>query len=219
MNITWYGHAAFLIETLGKRIILDPYTSPAVGSYEPINETADLVVVTHENETYHSGLSQIVPPFEVVRGLEIPSEGTEGAGIRFFAIPVFETPDKRPGDEVSIIFFESEGMKVVYLGDLGHCLTAEEVKPIQNPDLLLVPAGGPPTIDYPTLPSLIELIRPRVMIPMHYLTPKINLKIQPVERFLESLPGWRVERSLGASITLDRASSVPERIIQLESAR
>ena len=36
MRITWYGHAAFLIETQGLRIILDPYRSPDCGGYEPI---------------------------------------------------------------------------------------------------------------------------------------------------------------------------------------
>ena len=31
MRITWYGHAAFLIETRGIRIVLDPYRSPDCG--------------------------------------------------------------------------------------------------------------------------------------------------------------------------------------------
>ncbi len=47
MRITWYGHAAFLIETQGLRIILDPYRSPDSGGYLPIYEPADLVVVSH----------------------------------------------------------------------------------------------------------------------------------------------------------------------------
>ena len=49
MRITWYGHAAFLIETAGLRIILDPYRSPDCGGYLPIAEPADLVIVSHEN--------------------------------------------------------------------------------------------------------------------------------------------------------------------------
>ena len=77
MRLTWYGHAAFLIETGGLRVILDPYRSPDSGGYEPINEPADVVVVSHENDRYHSHLGQIVPPFEVIRALEMPPEGTE----------------------------------------------------------------------------------------------------------------------------------------------
>src|SRR6516165_12039571 len=76
MRITWYGHAAFLIETQGLRIILDPYRSPDSGGYEPIAEPADLVIVSHENDRYHSHLRQIVSPFETIRALELPPEGS-----------------------------------------------------------------------------------------------------------------------------------------------
>src|ERR1700730_12010662 len=83
MRIPWYGHAAFLVETEGLRIIMDPFRSPDSGGYEPINEPADVVVVSHENDRYHSHLGQIVPPFEVVRGLELPEGGRLVRGLRF----------------------------------------------------------------------------------------------------------------------------------------
>src|SRR5437588_10765609 len=118
MRITWYGHAAFLIETGGLRVILDPYRSPDSGGYEPIAEPADIVAVSHENDRYHSHLGQIVPPFEVVRGLEISGEGQIVRGIRFEAVRVFETPERRPEDAVTILHFRSEGLHVVHLGDL-----------------------------------------------------------------------------------------------------
>src|SRR5438128_1433427 len=75
MRITWYGHAAFLIESGGLRMILDPYRSPDSGGYEPIGEPADLVVVSHDNDRYHSHLGQLVPPFELIRALEHPAGG------------------------------------------------------------------------------------------------------------------------------------------------
>ena len=109
MRITWYGHAAFLIETQGLRIILDPYRSPDSGGYEPIAEPADLVVVSHENDRYHSHLGQIVPPFEVVRALELPPEGKVFRGIRFESVHVFETAERLPEDEVTIVHFRAEG--------------------------------------------------------------------------------------------------------------
>src|SRR6185437_15351244 len=130
MRITWYGHAAFRIETGGLRVILDPYKSPDSGGYGPIDESADVVVVSHENDRYHSHLGQIVPPFEVVRGLEVPPGGTIAAGIQFEVIRVFETPEKRREDEVTIVHFEAEGLRVVHLGDLGHPLTDDELAPI-----------------------------------------------------------------------------------------
>ena len=68
MRFTWYGHAAFLIETQGLRIIFDPYRSPESGGYLPIDEPADLVIVSHDDQIYHSYSGQIPPPFQLVGG-------------------------------------------------------------------------------------------------------------------------------------------------------
>jgi len=215
MRITWYGHAAFLIEAQGKRIILDPYRSPDSGGYEPIDDTADLVVVSHENDKYHSHLGQIVPPIDVLRALEIPVEGVELHGVRFHAIPVFESPEKLPGDEVTIIHFVADGLHLVFLGDLGHSLSEAELAPIRGADVVLAAAGGPPTIDFREIPPLLDAIGPKVVIPMHYKTPKINLNIQPVERFLEVLPADPVRRVGACSIGLDRTNLPDVRTIFL----
>ena len=220
MRITWYGHAAFLIETQGLRIILDPYRSPDSGGYLPIDEPADLVVVSHENDRYHSHLGQIVPPFEVVRALELPAEGREIKGIRFQAVHVFETPERLPEDEVTIVHFRAEDLHVVFLGDLGHPLAEEELAPLRGAEVVLAAAGGPPTIDFPDIPPLLDAIGPRLVLPMHYKTPKINLNIQPLERFLEVVPGDPVVRPGSSSIEVSR-ETLPERrtIVVLEHAR
>jgi L-ascorbate metabolism protein UlaG (beta-lactamase superfamily) len=220
MRITWYGHAAFLIEASGLRIILDPYRSPDSGGYLPIGEPADLVVVSHENDRYHSHVGQIMPPFELVRALELPAAGKMIRGIRFEAVHVFETPERKPEDEVTIVHFRAEDLHLVFLGDLGHQLTAAELDPLRGPDILLVPAGGPPTIDFPEIPLLLESIRPRLVLPMHYKTPRINLNIQPVERFLEVLPGDPVLRP-GSSVLEVSRETLPERrtIALLDHAR
>jgi len=220
MRITWYGHAAFLVETQGSRIILDPYRSPDSGGYEPIAEPADLVVVSHENDRYHSHLGQIAPPFEVVRALELPPGGSVFRGIRFESVPVFETPERLPEDEVTIVHFRAEDLHLVFLGDLGHALSEDELAPLRGADIAFAAAGGPPTIDYPEIPRLLDAIGPRVVLPMHYKTPRINLKIQPLERFLAVLPNDSVERPRRSAIEVTRATLPPRRtIVVLEHAR
>ncbi len=220
MRITWYGHAAFLVETQGVRIILDPFRSPDSGGYEPIDEAADLVVVSHENDRYHSHLGQIVPPFEVLRALDFPLGGVSRFGITFEAIPVYESPEKKAGDEVTIIHFRSESLHVVFLGDLGHSLEPSELEPLRSADVVLIPAGGPPTIDFPAIPPLLEAIGPKLVLPMHYKTPKINLKIQPLETFLAALPAWPTERLGKTWMDVDHHSlSENPRIVILDHAR
>ena len=219
MRITFFGHAAFGFEADDTRIIIDPYRSPDSGGYRPIDAPADVVVVSHENDRYHSHLGQIHPPFEVVRGLEIPPGGLVAAGVRFEAIPVFETPARLQGDEVTIIHFTLGGVRVAFLGDLGHALTDDEVGPLRGVDLLLVPAGGPPTIELAEVSGLLAKIEPRLVVPMHYLTPGINLKIQPVERFFEALPNWTVERIDGSTLDVNPTTLTQRRIIGLQPAR
>jgi L-ascorbate metabolism protein UlaG (beta-lactamase superfamily) len=220
MQITWYGHAAFLIETQGLRIILDPYRSPDSGGYLPINEPADLVVVSHENDRYHSHLGQIVPPFQVVRALELPREGKVIRGVHFHAIHVFETPERKPEDEVTIVHFHAEDMHLVFLGDLGHRLTEAELAPLRGAEIVLAAAGGPPTIDFPDIPPLLDAIGPRLVLPMHYKTPKINLAIQPVERFLEVLPSDPIVRTGSPTLEITRDILPRKRtIVVLDHAR
>jgi L-ascorbate metabolism protein UlaG (beta-lactamase superfamily) len=220
MRITWYGHASFLIETAGLRVILDPYRSPDSGGYAPIAERADLVVVSHENDRYHSHVGQIIPPFETVRALELPRDGQVIRGIPFAAVHVFETPDRLPEDEVAVIHFRSEDLHVVFLGDLGHPLAENELAPLRGADVVLAAAGGPPTIDYPDIPNLLDQIGPGIVVPMHYKTPKINLNIQPLERFLEALPGYPIDRRQSSSIEIARSTLPAQRtIVVLEHAR
>ena len=220
MRITWLGHAAFLLEGGGTRLITDPYRSPDSGGYLPIAEPADVVIVSHENDRYHSHLGQVVPPFEVVRGMDLPPGGRVTAGIRFEALPVFETPERLAGDEVSVVYFTCGSIRVAFLGDLGHTLGDSEAGLIRGADVALVPAGGPPTIAYPEMSTLIASIEPRLIIPMHYLTARINLKIQPVERFFEALPDWPVEAIDGPTVTVDAASlGRGRRIVHLQPAR
>ncbi len=220
MKITWYGHAAFLIETEGRRIILDPYRSPDSGGYEPIDEPADIVVVSHENDRYHSHLGQIVPPFDLVKALELPPGGREVQGIRFEAVHVFETPERLPEDEVTIVHFRAEGIQVTFLGDLGHPLTEAELAPIRGAEVVLLAAGGPPTIEIAAIPPLLDAIGPRLILPMHYLTQKINLSIQPVDRLLDVLPDVPVDRPGRTWLEVDR-DRLPEgrRIVVLDHAR
>ncbi len=206
MRFTWYGHAAFLIETQSLRVILDPYRSPESGGYLPIHERADLVIVSHENDIYHSHIGQIIPPFQLVKALELPPGGEVIKGIRFETVHVFESPERLPDDEVTIVHFRSESIHVVYLGDLGHGLTEDEVSPLRGADIVLVPAGSTPTIAYAEIPPLLDAISPRLVLPMHYKTSKINLSIQPLSRFLEALANDPVIRPGTSSFEVTRAT-------------
>lgn len=222
MRVTWFGHAAFLVEIAGLRVILDPYRSPDCGGYAPINETADIVVLSHENDRYHSHLGQIVPPFEVVRGLELPGGGHELRGLRIEALRVYETPERLAGDEVTVLQLRAAGRRLVFLGDLGHELSDSEIAILRGADVVLCPAGGPPTLDLPLAAPLLSALEPRTVVPMHYrIDGKINLPIQPVEHFLEAIEplGWQTRRLNTPTFDLETYDTTQQTIVVPSPAR
>lgn len=193
LSITWLGHAAFLLEAGGLRVLLDPYRAPDAGGYAPINVEADVVLVSHLNPKYHShwGASSGNPVR--LNGLDFADapEGVAVRDVRFRAVRVWESPARNI--PVSMPYFTLGGVSVCHTGDLGHALSEAEAFPLQGIDVLLAVAGGPPTLPVPDLAAAISLIRPRLVIPMHYGNDKINLPLRPVDDLLALFDPSQVE--------------------------
>jgi len=221
LEITWFGHAAFLIKSPELSVILDPYKFPDACGYEPIDDSADAVVISHINDRYHSHTGQIRPGFELLKAFEFPPDGVTFRGVQFRGIPVFKTPEKMPGDEVTVFRFRMGGLEVVYLGDLGHALTDSEYEELGHPDIVIAATGGKPTIALEELVPMLERLNPKWIIPMHYRTPKINLNILPNEAFLEMVRGKFDILMVGAptiELPVDHQSERPE-VLVLDYAR
>ena len=106
-----------------------------------------------------------------------------------------------------MIYFTLGGLKIVFLSDLGHALTAEERAPLEDADLLLASTGGTPTIALDELEKLIDQLRPGWVVPMHYKTDKINLNILPNDVFLEQTQSKYPARIIQSpTITLEAAN-------------
>ena len=108
----------------------------------------------------------------------------------------------------------------MFLGDLGHPLSEPELAPLRGAEIVLAAAGGPPTIDVADLALLLDAIGPRIVIPMHFKTPKINLNIAPLEEFLAAMGNTPIERPGASSFEVTR-NSLPDKrtIVVLEHAR
>lgn len=193
MKIKWLGHACFLITSKGSvRMITDPYAVGGGINYSPIKEAADVVMVSHDHGD-HSNVSTVQGKPEVVKG-----SGTKTVkGIQFKGIATYHDTSQGQQRGTNIVFcFTVDDMKLCHLGDLGHVLSPEQVTEIGAVDIIFIPVGGFFTIDASTASHVCNQLKPKVVIPMHFKTPKCAYPIDDVEDFLK---GKRNVRRVGSS--------------------
>jgi len=82
---------------------------------------------------------------------------------------------------------------VCHLGDSGHVLSDEQVEEMGNVDILMLPVGGVSTINAAMAAEIIRKLEPKVVLPMHYKTPKTDRELEPVENFLKEMGLGQVE--------------------------
>jgi L-ascorbate metabolism protein UlaG (beta-lactamase superfamily) len=191
MKITYMAHACFYIETSeGVGIIVDPYQPGSFGNalrYEPIGMRANIVLVTHEHAD-HNATDQVMGNPEIVKG---PGKW-EIMGIKVNGIETFHDENRGADRGKNTVFLiEAEGLRLVHLGDLGHSLTEREKEELGKVDVLFTPVGGFFTIGPEEAWNIVELLDPKIVIPMHYKTPKVDFPISPLDEFLRGRSGIR----------------------------
>ncbi len=203
MKVKYFGHASFLFTSAsGVKVITDPYTSGSDISYGKVEETADAVLVSHDHGD-HSDVRFIRgrPPV-----LKEPGS-RDVKGIKFTGVATFhdEAGGRKRGSNV-VFCFEMDGVRVCHLGDLGHELDSATIGAIGRVDALCVPVGGYYTIDAATATAVCASLSPKVIVPMHYKTAKVQYPIGPVDDFIKGKTG--VKR-LETSETEFKAGSLP----------
>ena len=188
MKIKWLAHATFLIESGGLRIVTDPYT-PHIMGFPEVREAADIVIRSSADDEGHCNAAMIQGDPVVITATEIQPEGIEIKGVQVIPIRAKECliHKEKPADN-AMYRFALEGIRISHLGDVGNPLSMDQIEALQNSDVLIVPAGGPPTIDLADLWKAIPLIRPQVVIPMHYHLPGTKVKLLPVSEFISHFP-------------------------------
>ena len=185
MKIKWNGHASFTITSdKGIVIVTDPYDPSGYGGvlkYDPVTDRADGALISHDHAD-HNYVDSLNGSPEVLKG------SGEIKGIQVKAIQTYH--DESGGSERgpnTVFAFTVDKVNICFLGDLGHELTAEQIEAIGPVDILLVPVGGTYTLDADGAARVVNSLRPKVAIPMHFKTEKCDLPIAGVEGFLEKM--------------------------------
>lgn len=182
MILQYYGHDLFSFTLAdGTVIVTDPYGD--FYQYPKRTLYADICTISHHD---HDSVSMLTGDPIVIdtEGAHTPRKGVLVTGVSTFHDA--EQGQKRGQNLVFII--EADGLRVVHLGDLGHALSASQIKAIQRPDILLLPVGGNYTIDAKAAVQVMQSLAPKVTIPMHYRTRESQaMPIDPVSLFLSLL--------------------------------
>lgn len=226
MKIRFYAHASFRLEVDGFAVITDPYTpGPQTSGFDPIDEPADLVIMSSATDPFHSDPSHVRGDPTVVNALELPPEGAEARGLHVRTFPAMESMTfdfGRDPDANAMYLFTLGGVRVLHMGDIGNPISREHLDALHGKvDLLFALAGAHATIALDDLDAAIDAIGPRVVIPMHYFSPRGVLDIEPVDTFLERRPADSVTWVNGSELELTPESLPAEapRIYVLEQSR
>jgi L-ascorbate metabolism protein UlaG (beta-lactamase superfamily) len=224
MKITFYAHASFRLETADVSVVTDPYT-PRVSGFAPIDEPADLVIMSSATDSFHSDPSHIRGHPTVVNALlDVPPDGITLRGVPIRAFPTSESLTfdfGRDPDANAMYLFEVRGVRVLHMGDVGNAIAPAVLETLCGQvDVLLALTGAHATIALEDLDQAIAVIAPRIIIPMHYWHPRGVLKIEPVEQFLRRHPDGIISHQDGTYLTID-PSQLPEapQIIVLSQSR
>jgi L-ascorbate metabolism protein UlaG (beta-lactamase superfamily) len=206
MKITYLGHAAFIIETEGKKILIDPY-DPGMLGMQWKEQSADIVCVSHNHEDHNFVKGVSGDPFVI----NAPGE-YEVSNIRIQGLPAFH--DNSQGNERganTLYVIESEGIFVAHFGDIGHELLDEQEEKLGTIDVLMVPVGGVFTITAKQAAEMVADIEPFITIPMHYgikNTKGVEWGLSPLEDFLKEMGEEDLQPQ--KNLEIKNKSSLPE---------
>lgn len=218
MRITYYGHSCFLVESQDTtRVIIDPYAPGCYDGalrYEPVNAPADVVLASHDHPD-HYGTDTILENPRI--SLHPVKESAGSVKITGIQVDHDETGGSERGKS-TIIMLDDGDIRLVHLGDLGHLLDEATIEKMGPVDVLLIPVGGYFTIDHLAAAKVVDALGPRLVIPMHFKTPKIDFPIETETAFLETQKA--VQHSPAPTIEVTRATLPAERtVVVLPCAR
>lgn len=181
MKLTWLGHACFLLEAEGYRIVIDPYDG--VKGYAPLQTEAHAVYCSHDHFDHNA----------VERVTLLPEQASP------FTVREIQTCHDAQGGALrgpnTVRVFTAGDVSVAHLGDLGHPLTAAQLAAVGAVDVALVPVGGTYTVDAAGAKAVCDALCPKCVVPMHYRCGTYGFdELADVEDFLKLWPDGAVHR-------------------------
>jgi L-ascorbate metabolism protein UlaG (beta-lactamase superfamily) len=182
MQIRWHGHSCFEI-TDSIRVVLDPHDGRSLG-IKPPSASADIVLISHDHYDHNS--------FKSIRGEHKNVFAFVGEfdfkGVRFTGLPSDhdEFGGAKRGKNVMYVM-NIDNVSICHCGDLGNIPGTDVTDKIKGVDILMIPVGEVYTMNLNNILKFIDIVGPRVIIPMHYRVGGLSIPVNSVDNFLDSV--------------------------------
>jgi len=181
IEVKWFGHAFFqLTSSSGTKIITDPFGPLGF----PMPEVwPDVVTVGREHRNHNNvGLAKGSPI--VLRGLKEGGLDWNEINTTFRDVLIYNVPVhmRAPHRFIkgSAFVFELDGLCACHTGDVGEPFNEDQLNLLGHIDIVLVPIGGRYTMGPESAKKVVEQLKPKIAVPMHYWS---NTTV--LERFLD----------------------------------
>ncbi|MGC9071160.1 MAG: metal-dependent hydrolase [Acidilobus sp.] len=188
--LVYYGHSAFEIGVNGRKILIDPWLTNPLSPVKPDYVTGvDYIVATHDHGDHLGDTLEIMkrnPKAKFVATFELANYVGEQVGdfgrvvggnmggpiqleedLKVALVPANHTSSR--GAPTGVVVISREG-SIYHAGDTGIMAEMALIGEMYKPDIALLPIGGHFTMDHNEAAKAVELLRPRIVIPMHYGT-------------------------------------------------
>ena len=171
MKLIWNGHSCFTPATEAGTLVIDPYEDGSVPGLSPsIWRLTPSIAATSTGTT--------------ATGPRWPSAGSPVPWRWKSCHLARRGSGRQAGPEHHAHLFR-RGASGGPSRDLGCGLTPEQAEALSGLDALLIPVGGFYTIDAGQAKAVVDQLKPRVVVPMHYRGKDFGYEvIGPVEDFL-----------------------------------
>jgi L-ascorbate metabolism protein UlaG (beta-lactamase superfamily) len=187
MEIVWYGLSCFrLTERSMASVVIDPYDD-SVG-YGPLRLKADIVCISHD-AAGHNCAEAVKGEKRVIRGpgeFEIGGVFITGLATRDGKNSTGKKKSERI-DANTLYLIDFNGLTVAHMGDLDYVPTQQQIENLGAVDVALVPVGGGGGLTASQAAEVISLLEPSIVVPMHYRTPEVSVKIDTLSKFLKEM--------------------------------
>ena len=202
LSIRWLGHACYALTCDDYHLVLDPYGDGTVPGLPDLQVAANEVLCSHGHRD-HCGVDRVMMLLNLRHS---PFTVTE--------LPCWHDPEQgalRGGNIIQLI--QCGDLRVAHLGDLGHIPDQATCAALTGLDALMIPVGGHYTIDAAEARALVQLLQPRVVLPMHYRGDDFGYdEIARGEDFWQGLDGVRI----ASGDTLELTPDTPAGIVVLQ---